>query len=155
MRQRKLQQRDLEQNLINAIEAQDNNNEIDDLPVSILQVKDLVASLHRCILLMHCKRVIWELYSMTEQKFEDYTPNESTKVTDKPTHRKSLDEKSCEGLTKIPQTTVYFESGPFLRIMYAEVFNSIDMLEELNPADAPNRHKLKLEYKRFSQILTK
>lgn len=153
LRQRKLQQKGLEQNLINAIEAQDNNNEIDDLPVSILQVKDLVASLHRCILLMHCKRVIWDLYGMTDQKFEDYTPNESTKVTDKPTHRRSLDEKLCEILTKMPQTTVHFDSIPFLRLMYADVFNIMDILED--PVESPNRHKLKLEYKRFSQLMTK
>ena len=160
LRQRKLQQKGLEQNLINALEAQDNNNEIDDLPVSVLQVKDLVASLHRCILLMHCKRVIWELYGMTDQKFEDYTPNESTKVTDKPTHRRIVDEKLCETLTQLPQTTVHFDSVPFLRLMYADVFNIMDLLEDSNsemidPVEPPNRHKLKLEYKRFSQLMTK
>lgn len=160
LRQRKIQQKGLEQNLINAIEAQDNNNEIDDLPVSILQVKDLVASLHRCILLMHCKRVIWDLYGMTEQKFEDYTPNESSKVTDKPTHRRTIDEKTCEALIKIPQTSVHFDSVPFLRLMYADVYNILEVFENGNAnffdqIEAPNRHKLKLEYKRFSQLMTR
>lgn len=157
LRQRRLQQRGLEQNLINAIEAQDNNNEIDDLPVSILQVRDLVSSLHRCILLMHCRKVIWDLYGITEQKFEEYTPNESTKVTDKPTHRRNLDEQTLDALVKIPQTTVHFDSSPFLRLMYSDVFGfEVDeettrQLEQF----APNRHKLKLEYKRFSQLMTK
>lgn len=157
LRQRKLQQRGLEQNLINAIEAQDNNNEIDDLPVSILQVRDLVSSLHRCILLMHCRKVIWDLYGITEQKFEDYTPNESTKVTDKPTHRRSLDEQTFEALIKMPPTTVHFNSDPFLRSMYSDIFGFADDAETSNQLEqcAPNRHKLKLEYKRFSQMMTR
>lgn len=156
-RQRKIQQRGLEQNLMNALEAQDNNNEIDDLPVSILQVKDLVSSLHRCILLMHCKRVIWDLYGVTEQKFEDYTPNESSKITDKPTHRKNFDEQTYDSLTKMPQTTVHFESGPFLRAMYSDIFGFEEdqaMMSHLEQI-TPDRHKLKLEYKRFSQLMTK
>lgn len=157
LRQRKLQQKGLEQNLINAIEAQDNNNEIDDLPVSMLQVRDLVSSLHRCILLMHCRKVIWDLYGMTEQKFEDYTPNESTKVTDKPTHRRNLDEQTFESLIKMPPTTVHFDSDPFLRSMYSDIFGFEDDTETSNQLEqcAPNRHKLKLEYKRFSQMMTK
>lgn len=157
LRQRKLQQKGLEQNLMNAIEAQDNNNEIDELPVSILQVKELVSSLHRCILLMHCKRVIWDLYGITEQKFEDYTPNESTKITDKPTHRRNLDEQTCETLTKMPQTAVHFDSGPFLRSMYSDIFGFEEDQEMMNQLEqnSPNRYKLKLEYKRFSQLMTK
>lgn len=157
LRQRKLQQRGLEQNLMNAIEAQDNNNEIDDLPVSIIRVRELVSSLHRCILLMHCKKVIWELYGVTDQKFEDYTPNESTKITDKPTHRRSLDEQACELLTKLPQTTVHFDSTPFLISMYSEIFGFEDGPEIVGHLEqcAPDRHKLKLEYKRFSQLMTK
>lgn len=157
LRQRKLQQRGLEQNLINALEAQDNNNEIDDMPVSILQVRDLVASLHRCILLMHCRRVIWDLYGITEQKFEDYTPNESAKVTDKPTHMRSIDEQTYKNITKIPQTTVHFDSDPFLRSMYSDVFGFEDSPEMMNRLEqcAPNRHSLKLEYKRFSQLIAK
>ena len=157
LRQRKLQQRGLEQNLMNAIEAQDNNNEIDDLPVSILQVKELVSSLHRCILLTHCKRVLWDLYGITDQKFEDYTPNESTKITDKTTHRRNLDEQTCETLTRLPQTTVHFDSGPFLTSMYSEIFGIEDSPEIVDQLEqcAPNRHKLKLEYKRFSQLMTK
>lgn len=157
IRQRKLQQRGLEQNLINALEAQDNNNEIDDLPVSILQARDLVSSLHRCILLMHCRRVIWDLYGITDQKFEDYTPNESTKVTDKPTHRKTLDDQALEAFTKMPPTTVHFDSDPFLRSMYSDIFGFEDDVETCQKLEqcAPNRHKLKLEYKRFSQMMTK
>lgn len=157
MRQRKMQHKGLDQNLINAMDAQDNNNELDDLPVSILQVRDLVSLLHRCILLSHCRRIIWDLYGITDQKFEDYTPNESSKVTDKPTHRRSLDENMLETITKIPPTTVHFESGPFLRSMYSDIFGFEDDAETINQLEqcAPNRHKLKLEYKRFSQMMTK
>lgn len=157
LRQRKLQQKDLEQNLIGLMDSQDDPNEIDDLPVSILQVRDLVSTLHRCILLMHCRKVIWDLYGITDQKFEDYTPNESTKVTDKPTHRRNLDEATFESLTNTPATTVHFDSEPFMRSVYSEIFGFDDDIEtsQLLEQCAPNRHKLKLEYRRFSQLMTK
>lgn len=157
LRQRKLQQRGLQQNLISAIEAQENQSEIDDLPVSILQVRNLISIVHRCILLMHCRNVVRDLYGITEQKFEEYTPNESTKVTDKPTHRRNLDEATFEIIIRTPPTTVHFESEPFLRSMYSEIFGFDDddqTIQQLEQS-APNRHKLKLEYKRFSQLMTK
>lgn len=156
-RQRRLQQKDLEHNLIGLIENQDNQSEVDNLPVSILQVRDLVSTLHRCILLMHCRKVIWDLYCITEQKFEDYTPNESTKVTDKPTHRRNLDESTFESLINTPPITVHFDSEPFMQSVYSEIFgfeDDIEISQQLEQC-APNRHKLRLEYRRFSQLMTK
>lgn len=156
-RQRRLQQRDLEHNLIGLMDTQDEQNELDNLPVSILQVRDLVSTLHRCVLLMHCRRVIWDLYGITEQKFEDYTPNEPTKVTDKPTHRRNLDETTFEALIRTPSTTVHFDSEPFIRSVYSDIFGFEDDIETSQQLEqsVPNRHKLKLEYRRFSQLMTK
>lgn len=126
-------------------EVEDDNHETDDLPVSILQVRDLVFCLHRCVILMHCKRVICELYGVTDQKLDDHTLNK-----DKPTQRRSFDET----FTQTPQTTVHFDSTPFLESMYSEIFGFEDGLD-LADQCAPNRQQLRLEYKRFSQMMTK
>lgn len=113
------------------------------------QIKDLVSSVHRSILLMHCKKVIWDLYNITDQKFEDYTPNESTKVTDKPTHRRDLDQVTLETLVKLPPTTAHFDSEPILRSIYSGLFG----FEDEQELGAPDCQSLELEHKRFSQLM--
>lgn len=117
--------------------------------ILLSQIRDLVSLVHRSILLMHCKKVIWDLYNITDQKFEDYTPNESTKITDKPTHRREIDQSALENLMKFPPTTVHFDSDPILKSLYSGLFG----FEDEQELAIPDCQSLELEHKRFSQLM--
>ena len=57
---------------------------------SLLSTVDLVKSLNSFYMLTWTKQLIRELFSITDQKIQDYSPNENQKVWDKPIHRKHV-----------------------------------------------------------------
>ncbi|KAI1285335.1 Nipped-B-like protein [Halotydeus destructor] len=93
---------------------------------SILGTIDLVKNLKAFYMLNWSRHLLRELFSINDQKLQDYSPNENQKVWDKPVHRRVVDERILDKLMVYP--SVDFDPEKF---------------------DSSMRNRLAAEYQRF------
>ncbi|RWS29388.1 nipped-B-like protein [Leptotrombidium deliense] len=74
-------------------------------------VMELLRNVRAFYMLSWCKQLMRELYSITDAKIQDYSPNENQKVWDKAIHRRNVDVRVLDKLMMYPTTEVNMESG--------------------------------------------
>jgi len=77
---------------------------------SALAVAELVKNLKAYYMLAWSKHLIRELYSITDLKSQDYSPNENQKVWDKPVHRKTFDVRNMDRLMSYPKILINLDN---------------------------------------------
>ncbi|RWS10994.1 nipped-B-like protein [Dinothrombium tinctorium] len=83
-------------------------------------VMELLRYLKAFYMLSWCKQLLRELFSITDVKLQDYSPNENQKVWDKAIHRRNVDVRILEKLMNYPTTEITIDSGWERNVILAE-----------------------------------
>jgi len=76
---------------------------------SEISLKELNNCLKAFYLLTWAKQIFRELFSITDAKMQDYSPNEQQKVWDKQLHRKNMDIRTSESLMNYPTVNMIID----------------------------------------------